>query len=239
MQVVYEDNHIIIVNKQSGEIVQGDKTGDRPLSDIVKDYIKEKYAKPGEVFLGVVHRLDRPVSGLVVFARTSKALTRLNRMFAEGEVHKTYWAIVKNSRSVERGVRSEDTNEWHTLEHWLVRNEKQNKSYAYDRERPNAKKAILKYRTIAHGDNYTLLEVQLMTGRHHQIRCQLAAMGCPIKGDLKYGAPRSNPDGSISLLSRRVEFIHPVSKQTITVEAPLPDDPLWQALGNAILTCIK
>jgi len=136
-------------------------------------------------------------------------------------------------------VRSEDTNEWHTLEHWLVRNEKQNKSYAYDRERPNAKKAILKYRTIAHGDNYTLLEVQLMTGRHHQIRCQLAAMGCPIKGDLKYGAPRSNPDGSISLLSRRVEFIHPVSKQTITVEAPLPDDPLWQALGNAILTCIK
>jgi len=239
MQVVYEDNHIIIVNKQSGEIVQGDKTGDRPLSDIVKDYIKEKYAKPGEVFLGVVHRLDRPVSGLVVFARTSKALTRLNRMFAEGEVHKTYWAIVKNSRSVERGVRSEDANEWHTLEHWLVRNEKQNKSYAYDRERPNAKKAILKYRTIAHGDNYTLLEVQLMTGRHHQIRCQLAAMGCPIKGDLKYGAPRSNPDGSISLLSRRVEFIHPVSKQTITVEAPLPDDPLWQALGNAILTCIK
>ena len=226
MEVVYEDNHIIIVNKQSGEIVQGDKTGDRPLSDIVKDYIKEKYAKPGEVFLGVVHRLDRPVSGLVVFARTSKALTRLNKMFAEGEVHKTYWAIVRNTPRASEGV----------LEHWLVRNEKQNKSYAYDRERPNAKKAILKYRTIAQGDNYTLLEVQLMTGRHHQIRCQLAAMGCPIKGDLKYGAPRSNPDGSISLLSRRVEFIHPVSKQTITVEAPLPDDPLWQALGNAILT---
>ena len=225
MEVIYEDNHIIIVNKQSGEIVQGDKTGDRPLSDIVKDYIKEKYAKPGAVFLGVVHRLDRPVSGLVVFARTSKALTRLNKMFAEGEVHKTYWAIVKSSRSEEHGVRSE----WHTLEHWLVRNEKQNKSYAYDQERPHAKKAILKYRVIGHSDNYSLLEVHLMTGRHHQIRCQLAAMGCPIKGDLKYGAPRSNPDGSISLMSRRVEFIHPVSKETIIAEAPLPHDPLWQS----------
>ena len=221
MEVVYEDNHIIIVNKQSGEIVQGDKTGDRPLSDIVKDYIKEKYQKPGAVFLGVVHRLDRPVSGLVVFARTSKALTRLNKMFAESEVHKTYWAIVKNTPHESEG----------TLIHWLVRNEKQNKSYAYDHERPNAKKAILKYRVIGHSANYSLLEVQLMTGRHHQIRCQLAAMGCPIKGDLKYGAPRSNPDGSISLLSRKVEFIHPVSKERITVEAPLPDDPLWQAFA--------
>ena len=222
MQVVYEDNHIIIVNKQSGEIVQGDKTGDRPLSDIVKDYIKEKYQKPGAVFLGVVHRLDRPVSGLVVFARTSKALTRLNKMFAEGEVHKTYWAIVKNAPKEPEG----------TLTNWLVRNEKQNKSYAYDSEKPNAKKAILKYKVIGHSDNYTLLEVQLMTGRHHQIRCQLAAMGCPIKGDLKYGAPRSNPDGSISLMSRRVEFIHPVSKETIIAEAPLPDDPLWKAMTN-------
>ena len=221
MEVVYEDNHLIIVNKQSGEIVQGDKTGDRPLSDIVKDYIKEKYQKPGAVFLGVVHRLDRPVAGLVVFARTSKALARLNKMFAEGEVHKTYWAIVKNAPRTSEG----------TLEHWLVRNEKQNKSYAYDHERPNAKKAILKYRTISHSDHYTLLEVNLMTGRHHQIRCQLAAMGCPIKGDLKYGAPRSNPDGSISLMSKRVEFIHPVSKETIVVEAPLPDDALWQTLG--------
>ena len=219
MEVVYEDNHIIIVNKQSGEIVQGDKTGDRPLSDIVKDYIKEKYQKPGAVFLGVVHRLDRPVSGLVVFARTSKALTRLNKMFAEGEVHKTYWALVKNAPQETEA----------TLTHWLVRNEKQNKSYAYATEKPNAKKAILKYRLIGKSDNYSLLEVQLMTGRHHQIRCQLAAMGSPIKGDLKYGAPRSNPDGSISLLSRRVEFIHPVSKERITVEAPLPDDPLWQA----------
>ena len=219
MEVIYEDNHIIIVNKQSGEIVQGDKTGDRPLSDIVKDYIKEKYQKPGAVFLGVVHRLDRPVSGLVVFARTSKALTRLNKMFAEGEVHKTYWALVKNAPQETEA----------TLTHWLVRNEKQNKSYAYATEKPNAKKAILKYRLIGKSDNYSLLEVQLMTGRHHQIRCQLAAMGCPIKGDLKYGAPRSNPDGSISLLSRRIEFIHPVSKERITAEAPLPDDPLWQA----------
>ena len=175
MQVVYEDNHIIIVNKQSGEIVQGDKTGDRPLSDIVKQYIKEKYQKPGEVFLGVVHRLDRPVSGLVVFARTSKALTRLNKMFAESEVHKTYWAIVAK-RKEESGRWKEDTEVWHTLEHWLVRNEKQNKSYAYDHEKPNAKKAILKYRAIGHSDRYTLLEVNLMTGRHHQIRCQLAAM---------------------------------------------------------------
>ena len=221
MEVIYEDNHIIIVNKQSGEIVQGDKTGDRPLSDMVKDYIKEKYQKPGAVFLGIAHRLDRPVSGLVVFARTSKALTRLNKMFADGEVHKTYWAIVKNAPHNSEG----------TLEHWLVRNEKQNKSYAYDHEKPNAKKAVLKYRALAHSDNYTLLEIRLLTGRHHQIRCQLAAMGCPIKGDLKYGAPRSNPDGSISLMARRVEFTHPVSKAPVVVEAPVPNDTLWQALA--------
>ena len=231
MQVVYEDNHIIIVNKQSGEIVQGDKTGDRPLSDIVKDYIKEKYQKPGAVFLGVVHRLDRPVSGLVIFARTSKALTRLNKMFAEGEVHKTYWAIVRSEKLRVKSEQFCDDGQWQTLEHWIVRNEKQNKSYAYDSEKPNAKKAILKYRTLSHSDNYTLLEVHLFTGRHHQIRCQLAAMACPIKGDLKYGAPRSNPDGSISLMARRVEFIHPVSKEPIVVEAPLPDDNLWQALA--------
>ena len=220
MEVVYEDNHIIIVNKQSGEIVQGDKTGDRPLSDIVKDYIKDKYAKPGAVFLGVVHRLDRPVSGLVVFARTSKALSRLNKMFAEGEVHKTYWAIVKNTPKEPEG----------TLTHWLVRNEKQNKSYAYDHEVPHSKKAMLRCRVIGHSDRYSLVEVQLLTGRHHQIRCQLAAIGCPIKGDLKYGAPRSNPDGSISLLSHRVEFVHPVSKETIVVESPLPADPLWSKM---------
>ena len=226
MQVVYEDNHIIIVSKESGEIVQGDKTGDVPLSETVKTYIKEKYAKPGAVFLGVVHRLDRPVSGLVVFARTSKALSRLNDMFRNGEVHKTYWAIVQQRPPQDEG----------TLEHWLVRNEQQNKSYAYDREKPQAKRAVLKYRLIGQSERYYLLEVQLLTGRHHQIRCQLAKIGCPIKGDLKYGAPRSNPDGSISLLSRRAEFIHPVSKERITVEAPLPDDPLWQALAGNIKT---
>ncbi len=222
MQVVYEDNHVIIVNKQSGEIVQGDKTGDTPLSDIVKAYLKEEYAKPGNVFLGVVHRLDRPVSGLVIFAKTSKALERLNWMFANGEVHKTYWAITKNVPPQIEGK----------LEHWLVRNEKQNKSYAYTKEKPGAKKAVLKYRLIGKTDNYNLLEIELLTGRHHQIRCQLAAMGCPIKGDLKYGAKRSNPDGSISLLARRMEFVHPVSKETITVEAPLPNDNLWQTING-------
>ena len=221
MRVVYEDNHIIIVYKESGEIVQGDKTGDTPLSETVKQYIKEKYQKPGAVFLGVVHRLDRPVSGLVVFARTSKALTRLNKMFRDGEVHKTYWAIVDSGKCK---VKSE---EFATAEHWLVRNEKQNKSYAYDHEVPRSKKAMLRYRMIGHSDRYSLVEVQLLTGRHHQIRCQLAAIGCPIKGDLKYGARRSNPDGSISLLSHRVEFVHPVSKETIVVESPLPADPLW------------
>ena len=221
MQIIYEDNHIIIVAKQSGEIVQGDKTGDTPLSETVKAYIKEKYQKPGAVFLGVVHRLDRPVSGLVVFARTSKALSRLNDMFRKGEVHKTYWALVEGSNA------GGQNDEWHVLEHWLTRNEKQNKSYAYDREVPGSKKAMLKYRVIGHTDRYTLLEVNLMTGRHHQIRCQLSAMGHPIKGDLKYGAKRSNPDGSISLLARRVEFVHPVSKENIIVEAPLPENSLF------------
>lgn len=222
MRVVYEDNHIIVVYKESGEIVQGDKTGDIPLSDIVKDYIKEKYQKPGNVFLGVVHRLDRPVSGLVVFARTSKALSRLNEMFRTGDVHKTYWAITKEQPAELEG----------RLEHWLVRNEKQNKSYAYTREKPGAKKAILEYKVIGRTDNYNLLEVCLLTGRHHQIRCQLAAMGCPIKGDLKYGARRSNPDGSISLLSRRVQFVHPVSKQLIDIVSPVPGDNLWQDISK-------
>lgn len=224
MQVIYEDNHVIIVSKQSGEIVQGDKTGDRPLSETVKDYIKDKYQKPGAVFLGVVHRLDRPVSGLVVFARTSKALSRLNDMFRLGQVHKTYWAIVAPAPAVTDG-------EWHELEHWLVRNERQNKSYAYDHEVPRSKWAVLRYRVIGRSERYTLVEVRLLTGRHHQIRCQLSAMGCPIRGDLKYGARRSNADGSISLLSRRVEFVHPVSKEPVSVEAPLPDDPLWQAFS--------
>ena len=222
MNVVYEDNHIIIVNKQSGEIVQGDKTGDTPLSDIVKQYIKEKYNKPGNVFLGVVHRLDRPVSGLVVFAKTSKALSRLNEMFRTGDVHKTYWAIVKKNDIAPEA----------TLTDWLTRNERQNKGYAHNREVPGAKKAVLSYKVRSMSDNYMLLEVRLMTGRHHQIRCQLAHMGCPIKGDLKYGSPRSNPDGSISLMSRRVEFVHPVSKETIAVEAPVPDDRLWLALAQ-------
>ena len=234
MKVVYEDNHIIIVYKESGEIVQGDKTGDRPLSDLVKAYIKEKYQKPGDVFLGVVHRLDRPVSGLVVFARTSKALTRLNKMFRDGDVHKTYWAIVGREKGTAKSEQSFDDGEWHTLENWLVRNEQQNKSYAYDHEVPGSKKALLQYRQLAEGDHYRLLEVNLMTGRHHQIRCQLSAIGCPIKGDLKYGARRSNPDGSISLLSHHVSFVHPVSKSLITVESPLPDDNLWQALKKNV-----
>lgn len=232
MRVIYEDNHIIIIYKESGEIVQGDKTGDMPLSELVKAYLRERYHKPGEVFLGVVHRLDRPVSGLVVFARTSKALSRLNRMFALGEVHKTYWAIVPlASLASSSQVQSlQFSDQWTLVSHWLVRNEQQNKSYAYDREVPRSKNALLRYRVIGSGDRYQLLEVELLTGRHHQIRCQLSKIGMPIKGDLKYGAPRSNPDGSISLLSRRVEFIHPVSRRTISVEAPLPADPLWQTL---------
>jgi pseudouridylate synthase len=220
MQVIYEDNHIIVVAKRSGEIVQGDKSGDRPLTEDVKAYLKEKYAKPGLVFLGVVHRLDRPVSGLVVFARTSKALSRLNEMFRNGSIHKTYWALVQPPPPAEEGE----------LIHWLTRNERQNKSYAYRNEVPGSKKAVLRYRVIGQTDRYTLLEIQLLTGRHHQIRCQLAAMGCPIRGDLKYGAPRSTPDGSISLLARSIEFVHPVSKEIIRLEAPLPEDSLWQAL---------
>ena len=222
MRVVYEDNHVIIVHKESGEIVQGDKTGDKPLSETVKDYIRDKYHKPGNVFLGVVHRLDRPVAGLVVFARTSKALSRLNDMFRNGEVHKTYWAITRNKPAEDEG----------TLVNWIVRNEKQNKSYVYDKEVPGAKRAELKYSVIAHTENYHLLEVHLLTGRHHQIRCQLAHMGCAIKGDLKYGAPRSNPDGSISLLSREVAFIHPVSKKEIKAESLIPDDRLWRDIAE-------
>ena len=217
MTVVYEDNHLIIVNKTASEIVQGDKTGDTPLSETVKQYIKEKYAKPGNVFLGVVHRLDRPVRGLVVFAKTSKALARLNEMFRNSEVKKTYWAIVKQRPPQDEGE----------LVNYLVRNEKQNKSYAYDKEVKNSKKAVLHYRLIGHSQNYFLLEVDLKTGRHHQIRCQLAKMGCPIKGDLKYGFARSNPDGSICLHAHRVKFVHPVSKELIDVTAPLPPGNLW------------
>ena len=222
MIVLYEDNHIIAVNKNSSEIVQGDKTGDKPLSEIIKSYIKEKYNKPGEVYLGVAHRLDRPVSGVVLFARTSKSLTRLNEMFRNQEVEKTYWAIVQNLPKEPEG----------RLEHYLIRNEKQNKSFAYDSEKPNSKKAVLTYKLIGSSDRYHLLEVKLETGRHHQIRCQLAALGCPIKGDLKYGAPRSNPNGGISLHARSVAFIHPVSKEQINITAPVPEDEkLWLAFG--------
>lgn len=221
MRPLYEDNHIIIVYKEVGEIVQGDKTGDKPLSETVKEWIKAKYNKPGNVFLGVVHRLDRPVAGLVIFGRTSKATSRLNKMFRDGDVHKTYWAIVQ-------GCPKEPQAE---LVNWIVRNEKMNKSFAYDREVPNSKKAILTYKLIGKGDNYSLLEINLKTGRHHQIRCQLSHIGLPIKGDLKYGARRSNPDGGISLISHKVEFVHPVSHKPISVVSPLPDDSLWKALA--------
>ena len=221
MEVIYEDNHIIAVNKTCREIVQGDKTGDTPLSETLKGWLKEKYHKPGNVFVGVTHRLDRPVSGIVIFAKTSKGLARLNDMFRTGEIRKTYWAIVKN-----RPPREEDE-----LVHWLVRNERQNKSYAYDTERADAKKAILRYKLIASSDRYHLLEIDLKTGRHHQIRCQLARIGCPIKGDLKYGFERSNKDGGISLHARSAEFIHPVSKLPVRIIAPVPEDNLWKALS--------
>ena len=222
LSILYEDNHLIAVNKTCRDIVQGDKTGDMPLSEKLKAWLKVKYNKPGNVFVGVTHRLDRPVSGVVLFAKTSKALARLNEMFRLGEVRKTYWAIVKNKPAADEGE----------LVHWLVRNEKQNKSYACDAERPNSKKAILHYRVIARSENYYLLEIDLKTGRHHQIRCQLSKMGCPIKGDLKYGFPRSNRDGGISLHARKAELIHPVSKQALTIVAPVPDDPLWRALST-------
>ena len=225
MTVLYEDNHIIAVNKTCNEIVQGDKTGDTPLSEIVKAYIKDKYNKPGEVFLGVTHRLDRPTSGVVLFARTSKALTRLNEMFKSHEqIKKTYWAIVQGCPKQPEA----------RLENWLIRNEAQNKSYIAKPNANNAKIAVLSYRTLVRGENYTLLEVNLETGRHHQIRCQLAAIGCPVKGDLKYGAKRSNPDGGICLHARKIEFIHPVSKENICITAPVPNDSLWQQLAASV-----
>jgi len=224
MNVLYEDNHIIIINKAAGEIVQGDKTGDKPLSDIVKEYLKEKYNKPGNVFCGVTHRLDRPTSGVVVFAKTSKALSRLNEMFRNDSVDKIYWAIVKN-----RPPKTEDK-----LIHYLIKNEKNNKSTAYDTEKPNAKKAVMHYRLISTSQNYSLLEVNLETGRHHQIRCQLAKIGSPVKGDLKYGADRSNSDGSISLHARSISFIHPVSKAKIDITAPVPEDNLWKTFEESV-----
>jgi 23S rRNA pseudouridine1911/1915/1917 synthase len=219
LQVIFEDNHIIVINKRPGDIVQGDKTGDTPLSEVVKEYIKHKYNKPGNVYLGVVHRLDRPTSGIVLFAKTSKALPRLNKLFADKVAKKTYWAIVKQI--------PEKTSD--TLIHWLKRNPKQNKSYAHKNEVPESKKAILEYRLIKKMDRYALLEIDLQTGRHHQIRSQLSGIGSPIKGDLKYGFDRSNANGSIHLHARRLEFVHPVKKETITLEAPLPNDTLWNA----------
>ena len=224
MNVLYEDNHVIIVSKRAGEIVQGDKTGDTPLSQVVADYLKEKYSKPGNVFVGVTHRLDRPVSGIVVFAKTSKALSRMNDMFRDGRVEKKYLAIVKNKPAHEE----------EKLSGWIVRNEKQNRSYIHDREVPGSKHAVLSYKLLASSERYWLLEVELKTGRHHQIRCQLAGIGCPIKGDLKYGADRSNPDGSISLHAYSISFEHPVSHSIINVKAPLPEDALWQAFSRQI-----
>jgi len=219
LQVIYEDNHIIVVNKRAGDLVQGDKTGDKPLSDVIKNYIAEKYNKPGNVYLGTVHRLDRPTTGLVIFSKTSKALPRLNKLFVSKDISKTYWALVKNKPEKEAD----------TLIHWLKKNPKNNKSTAYIKEVPDSKKAILHYKIIKKLDNYYLLEVNLETGRHHQIRSQLSSIGSPIKGDLKYGFDRSNKDASISLHARNIQFTHPVSKDDLNITAPLPKDPIWDA----------
>ncbi|MEC4005830.1 RluA family pseudouridine synthase [Flavobacterium sp. SUN052] len=225
LQILHEDNHIIVINKRVGDIVQGDKTGDKPLSEIVKEYIKEKYNKPNEVFLGVVHRLDRPTTGIVVFAKTSKALERLNKMFSERETHKTYWAIVKNKPPKNNDI----------LIHYLKRNEKNNTSKAHLKEVPDSKKASLDYTIITELNSYFALEINLHTGRHHQIRAQLQAIGSPIKGDLKYGFERSNPDGGIHLHARKLNFIHPVSKEELTIIAPVPNDVIWNAVSNQIV----
>ena len=220
LEILFEDNHIIAVNKRSGDLVQGDKTGDKPLSEMVKEYIKVKYNKPGEVYLGVTHRIDRPTSGIVIFARTSKALTRLNKMFQDKTIEKTYWAVVQNQPGVESA----------TLTHWLKRNNQQNKSYAYPKSiGSKCKEAILTYKLIAKSKNYYLLEVHPKTGRHHQIRTQLSFIGCPIKGDLKYGAKRSNPDGSIHLHARGISFIHPVKKEPVEIIANPPREVVWDS----------
>lgn len=223
-RILYEDNHIIIIDKLPGEIVQGDKTGDRPLCDDVKEFIRLRDAKPGNVFLGVVHRLDRPVGGAVIFAKTSKALSRLNEMLRRGEIHKTYWAL-------SRGIPPKEAD---TLTHYITTVERNNKSYASSTPKPGAKEARLEYRTLSRGDNFSLIEVKLLTGRKHQIRVQLSTIGCPIRGDLKYGDRRSNPDGSISLLARSIEFIHPVSKQPVKVTAPVPAERVWAELAALI-----
>lgn len=218
-RVLYEDNHFIIINKRASEIVQGDKTGDVPLSEVVKEYLKVKYNKPGQVFIGVVHRVDRPVSGCIIFAKTDKGLTRMNKLIHDREITKTYWAVVKNKPPEESG----------RLLHFLLKNEKQNKSYVVKPSVAGAQKAELIYKVLAKSDNYYLLEVELLTGRHHQIRAQLAEIGCPIKGDLKYGFPRSNPDASICLHARSIEFVHPIKKEKIKVVADPPDDILWKS----------
>ncbi|GAF04355.1 RluA family pseudouridine synthase [Saccharicrinis fermentans] len=225
MEILFEDNHIIAVNKSNSEIVQGDKTGDEALSDKVKAYIKEKYNKPGDVYLGVVHRIDRPVSGVVLFARTSKAATRLSKMFLDKEIKKTYWALVKNLPEQDSGK----------LVHYLIKNQEKNRSSAYDTPRKKSKEAILNYTLISSSANYHMLEINLETGRHHQIRCQLAKIGCPIRGDLKYGAPRSNKGGGISLHAKRIEFEHPVKKEWVVINAPVPkEDPLWREFENVM-----
>ena len=223
-RILYEDNHLIAVNKLPSEIVQADKTEDRTLREDIQQYLKEKYDKPGNVFTGVIHRLDRPVSGVVVFAKTGKALQRMNALVKNREFKKTYWAIVKNMPPQEEGE----------LRHFLVRNQQKNKSFAYKKPVENSKEAILSYRLAAASSDYYLLEVDLKTGRHHQIRVQLAAIGCPIKGDLKYGFPRSNPDASVSLHARSVEFIHPVKKEPVKIVAPPPDDNLWKYFVDAV-----
>jgi 23S rRNA pseudouridine1911/1915/1917 synthase len=220
--ILFEDNHLLIVNKRVSDIVQGDKTGDEPLESLLKRYIKHRYGKPGDVFLGVVHRIDRPVSGVVVFSRTSKSLARMNKMFKEGNVKKTYWAIVKDPPTSEQG----------TLVHYLVRDAKRNKSFAFDKEVKGSKRAVLSYKLLHSFDRYYLLEIDLQTGRHHQIRAQLSKIGCPIRGDLKYGFPRSNPDGGISLHARQISFEHPVKNELLSIQARPPADPLWDAWMN-------
>ena len=223
-EILYEDNHILIVNKRPGEIVQGDKTGDEPLVESLKQFIKERDCKPGNVFLGVVHRLDRPVGGALIFAKTSKALARLNDMLRNGEIHKTYWALTRN-----KPPKDSDT-----LTHYITSVDRNNKSYASATPKKGAKEARLKYELLARGKTLSLIEVELLTGRKHQIRAQLSAIGCPIRGDLKYGDKRSNPDGDISLLARKIDFIHPVSKKPVSVTAPVPDDAVWQSIAEGI-----
>jgi 23S rRNA pseudouridine1911/1915/1917 synthase len=224
LEIIYEDNHLLVVNKKASDIVQGDKTGDETLPDKIKSYLKEKYQKPGNVFCGVVHRLDRPTSGAVVFARTSKALERLNKQFREKETNKIYWAIVEK--------KPEDTEG--TLVHFLKKNEKQNKSYASTKETPGSKKAILHYKLIGSSERYFLVEITLETGRHHQIRCQLASIGCTIKGDVKYGAKRPNDDGSICLHARKLDFIHPTSKENLSFTAAVPHEKLWKHFDESL-----